>query len=58
MFNATAALTGLSSNPMFNNATARKVMMQIGRESVAVGEAYGIRFETIAGIPPENFKNL
>ncbi len=58
MFNSTAALTGLSSNPMFNNATARKVMMQIGRESVEVGEAHGIKFIDIAGIAPEHFKNL
>jgi len=58
MFNVTAGLTGLSSNPMFNNATARKVMMQIGRESVAVGEAHGIVFGNIAGMPPEHFKNL
>ena len=58
MFNVTAALTGLSSNAMFNNGTARKVMMQIGRESVAVGEAHGIKFTNIAGIPPEHFKNL
>lgn len=58
MFNVTAGLTGLSSNPMFNNGTARDVMMQIGRESVTVGEAYGIKFDNIAGISPEHFKNL
>lgn len=58
MFNSTAALTGLSSNPMLTNRTAREVMMQMGRESVIVGEAFGIRFADIAGIPPGHFKNL
>lgn len=58
MGNALSGLTGLSSNPMFNNTTARKLMMRIGKEVVEVGEAHGIKFGNIAGVSPDNFKNL
>jgi len=58
MGNALSGLTGLSANPMYNNATARQVMMRIGREVVEVGEAHGIKFGNIAGVLPDDFKDL
>jgi 2-dehydropantoate 2-reductase len=58
MANAPSGLTGLSSNPMYMNATARRVMARLGREAVLVGEAHGIKFDEIYGVPSSTFKRL
>ena len=58
MLNATGGLTGLTVNAMFKNPTVRKLLMQIGREIVIVGEAHDIKFGNLAYVSPENFKKL
>jgi len=58
MGNALSGLTGLTTNPFANNATARRVRMLIGREAIFVGEAHGIKFGNVGGVPAGNFKNL
>jgi 2-dehydropantoate 2-reductase len=58
MGNGIAGLTGMGRRALWNDATARRVMMHIGGEVVEVGEAGGIRFESIRGISPEHFKDL
>jgi 2-dehydropantoate 2-reductase len=58
MVNALSGMTMLSSNPLYSNLTARKLMARIGREAILVGEAYGIRFEEIYDARAEDYKNL
>ncbi len=58
MSNGIAGLTGMGRRALWNDATARRVMMHIGGEVVEVGEACGIVFDRIRGVSPEHYRNL
>ncbi len=58
MGNALSGITGQTSHPFTRNAPARKVSMLIGREVIQVGEAHGISFGNVGGVPAKHYKNL
>jgi 2-dehydropantoate 2-reductase len=58
MANSLAGLTGLTGAGLAKVPEARKIQMLIVKEVVEVGEAHGIKFTSVAGVPVENFKKL
>jgi 2-dehydropantoate 2-reductase len=58
MGNGLAGLVGTIGAILSEDVIARKIRMHIGKEVVLVGEAHGITFGNIRGLPPECFKDL
>jgi 2-dehydropantoate 2-reductase len=45
------ALSGLNLKDIFENATARKLLIRLAGEAIRVGEALGYRLEPVRGLP-------